>query len=144
MTSLDPAQATLAAQIVTLLAVPFVQGVAKQVGQDSFTQAKTLLAKVRDRFRQDKNEEGQATLDLFEKNPGTFTEALSRLLASTLAQHPDWADEMRQFLEQPASQEIIARNNAVVTDITMRISSAGQQRIDADDSRVERVDMSIE
>ena len=69
MTSPDPAQATLAAQIVTLLAVPFVQGVAKQVGQDSFTQAKLCWPRVRDRFRQDKNEEGQATLDLFEKTP---------------------------------------------------------------------------
>ena len=76
---------------------------------------------------------------------------MSRLLASTLTQHPDWAAEMRQLLDQPASQEIIARNNAVVTDITMRISGAGQQRsgagqqrIDADNSQVERVHMSID
>lgn len=144
MPSFDPAQATLAAQIVTLLAVPFVQGVAKQVGQDTFSQARAMLARVRERFRQDKNEAGQATLDLFEKDPDTFREALTRLLAATLAQHPEWAAEMRQLLAQPASQEIIARNDAVVQDIVMRISSAGQQRIEADNSRVIRSQMIIE
>lgn len=81
MTSPDPTQTALAAQIVTLLAIPFVQGVAKQVGQDSFTQAKTLLGRVRDRLRQDHNDEALATLDLFQGDPGTFAEALARLLA---------------------------------------------------------------
>lgn len=141
--TIDPAQAALAAQIVTLLAVPFVQGVAKQVGQDTFSEAKALLAKVRERFRQDKNKKAQATLDLFEEDPGTYTEAMSRVLAGTLAEHPEWAAEMRALLAQPASQEIIARNKAAVEDITMRISGAGQQRIEADNGRVERVVMDI-
>lgn len=141
--TIDPAQAALAAQIVTLLAAPFVQGVAKQIGQDTFSEAKALLEKVRERFRQDKNTKGQATLDLFEEDPGTYTEALSRVLAATLAEHPEWAAEMRALLAQPASQEIIARNKATVEDITMRISGAGQQRIDADGSRVTRVVMDI-
>lgn len=44
---------------------------------------------------------------------------------------------------QPASQQIIAHNNANGTDITLRISGAGQQRIEADDSCVERVVMDI-
>ncbi len=142
--TIDPAQAALAAQIVTLLAAPFVQGVAKQVGQDTFSEAKALLAKVRQRFRQDKNQEREATLDLFEKNPATFQEALSRVLAEALAEHPEWAAEMRALLAQPASQEIIARNQATVEDITMRISGAGQQRIDADGSRVTGVVMDIQ
>ncbi len=142
--ALDPAQAALAAQLVTLLAVPFVQGVAKQVGQDAFSQARTALARVRERFRQDKNLEGEATLDLFEKNPTTFQEALTRLVAASLAQQPEWAEEMRQFLAEPVSQEIIARNKATVEDITMRISGAGQQRIEADDSYVTRVVMEIQ
>lgn len=141
--TIDPAQAALAAQIVTLLAAPFVQGVAKQVGQDTFSEAKALLAKVRQRFRQDNNKKGQATLDLFEEDPGTYTEALSRVLTAALAEHPEWAAEMRALLAQPASQEIIARNEATVEDITMRISGAGQQRIEADDSRVTRVVMDI-
>ena len=143
MTPPDPTQIALAAQIVTLLAVPFVQGVAKQVGQDAFSQAKTLATKVRERFRQDKNEKASKTLDLFQDDPETFGEPLSRLLAATLAEHPDWGEEMRALLAQPASQEIVARNKAKVEDITMRISRAGQQRIEADDSYVGRVEMDI-
>lgn len=143
MNAPDPVQATLAAQIVTLLVVPFVQGVAKQVGQDTFAQAKNVLAKVRDRFRQDKNDKALATLDLFEGDPATFSEALGRLLVPTLEAHPEWAAEIRQLLAQPASQQIIARNNSQVERVRMKITGAGQQRIDSDDSNVGGIEMTI-
>jgi hypothetical protein len=139
----DPILVTLAAQAVTLLAVPFVQGVAKQVGQDAFTQAKTLLATVRDRFRQDGNATALQTLDLFEGDPETFSDALTRLLVPALEAHPEWAAEIRQMLAQPASQEIIARNNSVIEQVRMQISGAGSQRIDSDDSRLTGIDMNI-
>ncbi|MER2598256.1 MAG: hypothetical protein ABTQ73_01915 [Caldilineales bacterium] len=143
MTPADPNQTTLAAQIVSLLAVPFVQGIARQVGQDTFNQAKTVLTRVRERFHQDKNEEAQATLALFEKNPATFQEALARLLTVTLGQHPDWAGEMRQLLAKPAMQEIIARNKATISNITMSLSGSGHQHIEADNSIIKDVDMNI-
>ena len=106
--------ATLAAQLTTLLAVPFVQGVAKQVGQDAFTQAKSLLAGIRARFRQDRNDKALQTLDLFERDPETFADALTRLLIPALAAHPEWVAEIRQVLAQPAAQAIIARNDSVI------------------------------
>jgi hypothetical protein len=139
----DPILVTLAAQVVTLLAVPFVQGVAKQVGEDAFTQAKTLLASVRDRFRKDGNAKALQTLDLFEDDPQTFGDALTRLLVSMLEAHPEWAAEIRQVLAQPASQEIIARNHSVIEQVRMQISGAGAQRIDSDNSKLTGIDMNI-
>jgi hypothetical protein len=140
----DPNQITLAAQLVTLLAVPFAQGVAKQVGQDAFTQAKSLLASVRARFRQDRNDKALQTLDLFEGDPATFADALTRLLIPVLAAHPEWAAEIRQTLAQPAAQAIIARNDSVIEQVRMKIAGAGQQRIESDNSIIKAIDMSIE
>ncbi len=136
--------ATLAAQLTTLLAVPFVQGVAKQVGQDAFTQAKSLLAGIRARFRQDRNDKALQTLDLFERDPETFADALTRLLIPALAAHPEWVAEIRQVLAQPAAQAIIARNDSVIEQVRMKIAGAGQQRIESDGSTLKDIDMSIE
>jgi hypothetical protein len=98
---------------------------------------------VRDRFRQDGNATALQTLDLFEGDPETFSDALTRLLVPALEAHPEWAAEIRQMLAQPASQEIIARNNSVIEQVRMQISGAGSQRIDSDDSRLTGIDMNI-
>lgn len=114
------------------------------VGQDAFTQAKTLLASVRARFRQDRNDKALQTLDLFEGDPATFADALTRLLIPALEAHPDWAVEIRQMLAHPASQAIIARNDSVIEQVRMKLAGAGQQRIEGDSSTLKDIDMSIE
>ncbi|MBC8253146.1 MAG: hypothetical protein H8E35_03845 [Ardenticatenia bacterium] len=140
----------LAAQMVAVLApmVPYLpsvaEGMGKQIGQDVFNQAKKLLGKLRDRFHKDGDNKALATLDLFQEDPQTFEAALSALLVRTLEQHPEWAEEVRQLLAQPALQEIVASNDSVVQRISMNLSGAGQQRIKADASEVTDVTMSIE
>lgn len=145
MTTPDSTQITLAAELVTLLAVPFVQGIAKQVGQDTFSQAKAaVLAAVHQRFHQDKNNEALTTLALFEKNPATFQEALTRLLNVTLVQHPEWAGEMRDMLAAPAVQQVVAHDNAAVTNVQMQINSGtGHQSVEAHHSQIDHVEMHI-
>lgn len=141
--SITPDFTTLAAQLMTLLAIPFAQEAAKQAGQEAIAQAKTLLAKVRDRFRQDGNAKALQTLDLFEGDPQTFGDAVTRLLVPALEAHPEWAAEIRQVLAQPAAQEIIARNDSVIEQVRMTISGAGTQRIESDSSTLKGIDMNI-
>ena len=47
-------------------------------------------------------------------------------------------------LAQPASQAIIARNDSVIAAVRMRITGAGEQRIESDNSKITDIDMTIE
>ncbi len=149
MSELDMVQ--LAAQITGLLAVaaPYLKsiptGAAEHLGAKGVEQAGRLLARLRERLAASTEERAPQTLTLFLDDPDTFQEALARLLAGLLQQHPEWASEAQEMLGQPALQQILARNHAVVRDVRMRMQGrSGHQVIDADDSHISGIEMDME
>jgi len=149
MTELDISQ--LVAQIVALLAVaaPYFKsiptGAAEHLGAKGVEQAGRLLAWLRKRLASGQEERAQQTLALFLDDPATFQEALARLLAELLRQHPEWVSQAQALLDQQPLQQILARNDAVVQEVRMRMRGrSGRQIIDADDSLVSGIDMDME
>lgn len=140
------------------LALPHLKGAAqvatdaaikeggKQVGGAITQKAATVLATIRTWFTCDANTKGQKVLDLVEDDPEDEDQrqALAKQIYATLANHPEWADELRPLLQEDAIQEIIATNSSWVEDVTMSITGSGKQRIEANqDSVVTGVKMNI-
>ena len=123
-------------------AAPFLmqaaESAASQIGEDAWQKAKSLYLKLRDRFNADDNQAAVQTLDLFVHDTETFEIALSKLLLKTLQEHPEWAKEVRELLADPSTQEIIARNESVLTRVSQSMSGGGKHtmRIEADKSHL--------
>lgn len=124
-------------------AAPFLmqaaESAASQIGEDAWEKAKNLYDKLHERFSKDDNQAAAQTLDLFVNDPNTFESALSKLLLKTLEQHPEWAKEVRDLLTDPSTQEIIARNESVLTRVKQSLSGSGTQRIEADKSSLKDI-----
>ncbi len=142
MQSLEPINTfiELAGRIIAVLApaAPYLmkaaEGAAGKMGADAWQRARELYDKLRERFRQDKNDKAAQTIELFIADTDTFEGALGKLLVTTLAQHPQWAEEIRALLDEPSLQEIIARNRSHLERVTQSLSGSGTQRIESDDS----------
>ena len=52
-----------------------------------------------------------------------------------MARHPDWVEEMRVLLTEPANQRIIAEHNDVFQRVTQSLTGSGQQTIEARDNK---------
>jgi hypothetical protein len=130
----------LVARIIAVLApaAPYLakaaESAASEMGKAAWQKARELYDSLRARFTADQNQKATQTLDLFIGDTDTFESALSKLLLATLAQHPEWAQEVRALLAEPALQEIVARNNSVLLRVTQDLQGAGTQRIEADNS----------
>jgi len=116
-----------------------------QTGGIIVEKASKLFGALRNWFQKDENTKGQKILDLVEADPADEHQlnALAKQIQATLAKHPEWANEIRPLLQDDASQEIIAKNKSQVEKITMTLTGAGQQRINADESVVKDVKMNI-
>lgn len=143
--------ATMAAQIVAVLtpATPILTEAAKSmgsaIGKEALPVAKRLFHSISERFSHDKNSEANTTLDLFSRNPLTFESALADLLLQTLAQHPDWAQEVYSILNDSTLQEVIARNGSHIAQVSQRLRGMGTQRIEADEqSKITDVEQNID
>ena len=127
----------LVARIITVLApaAPFLtkaaESAAAKMGADAWQKARDLYSRLHTHFTKSEDQKATRTLDLFVGDPATFEEAFSRILLATLEQHPEWAADVRAALTEPALQEIIARNQAVLQRVTQSLIGPGVQRIDA-------------
>lgn len=139
-TSLDLSDLVAKIIIVLAPAAPYltkaVESAAAKMGADAWQKARDLYSRLRDHFTKSDDKKATQTLDLFVGDPATFEEAFSRILLATLDQHPEWAADVREVLAEPALQEIIARNHAVLHRVTQSLAGRGVQRIEANNSEL--------
>ncbi len=130
--------AALVGQVIAVLApaAPYLRqaagSAATEGGKALVQKAPALAEKVRGLFKRVNQPKGEQALDLFLDDPQTFEDALTKLLADVLVDHPEWAAEVQALLGDEGLQEVVATNESVVRRVSMVASGRVKQRLHAD------------
>src|SRR5215213_1538018 len=143
MVNTDPATATLAANVITVL-MPYAamgaQEFAKSAGKEAYEKAKTLLGTLKARWAGD--EEETDTIARFEEKPERYRPVLEGILEEKITQDRELAAELATLLEEMGpSLEVVQRmeEGRRITGVEAEQMSGGRARVRQEIGRGEDV-----
>src|SRR5215212_8914320 len=143
MVNTDPATATLAAHVITVL-MPYAamgaQEFAKSAGKEAYEKAKSLLRTLKARWAGD--EEATDAVARFEEKPERYRPVLEGILEEKITQDRELAAELATLLEEMGpSLEVVQRmeEGRRVTGLEAQQMSGGRARVRQDIGRGEDV-----